>query len=597
MADSSSISIREQFRAVVEVATYRLRFTVGIAVFSVFAALLEGIGASFLIPIIQIVAGNSSSSDPGGIQGAFVRAYELLGIPFTLEFIVLGVAVVMVTRYTATFVAEWFGEILRANYIRDLQLDGFDGALHADVAYFDDRGSDEILNAIITQTIYAGNMIRHLVNVFKDLMLALAYLFVAFYFAPRLTVLTALILGSVFYLIRNVVEPGYTVGNRVADANEQIQTAVQAGTQGIRDVKLYGMINELYRDTQEAVNQFADATVDLKRNEAAIDSGYELMVSLTVFLLIYVALEYLSLSLSSLGVFLFAMFRLAPQASALNHDLYVLEGDLPHFVRTSAFTEEIEAREEPDTGDAPAPESVDRITFDDVGFSYNGENAVLEQFSFEARDGEFVAFVGQSGAGKSTLVSLLARLYRHDRGDILANGTPLEEIDLAEWRSRLAVVRQDPHIFNDTLRYNLTVGDRTATQEELDRVCEIAKVSEFMDDLANGYETVLGDDGVQLSGGQRQRVSLARALLSDAEILVLDEATSDLDTGLEREVQREIESMDRDYIIIAIAHRLSTVANADQIYTVEDGRIIESGEHHELVDNGGKYAQLYTMQS
>lgn len=595
MADPADISVREQARAVWKIATYRPRVTAGIAVFGVFAALLEGIGASFLIPIIQVVTGNQS--DPGGIQGLFIDAYGLLGVPFTLETIIIGVVAVMTVRYAATFLTTWFGEILRANYIRDLQLEGFDGALHAHVGYFDERGSDGILNAIITQTIYAGNMIGHLVRVFRDLMLALAYLFVAFFFAPALTLLSAVVLGGMFYLIRNVIEPGYTVGDRVAEANERIQTAVQAGTQGIRDVKLYGMISELYGDTREAVDLFADATIDLKRNKAAIRSGYELMVSLTVFLLIYVALAYLSLSLSSLGVFLFAMFRLAPQASALNNDLYELQGDLPHFVRTDEFIDEINEREETDSGETPAPEPVDRVEFDNVGFSYDGEADVLDDFSFEVGSGEFVAFVGQSGAGKSTLVSLLSRLYRHDRGDIRINGTPIEELDLAGWRSQLAIVRQDPHIFNDSLRYNLTLADRDASEEELDRVCEIARVSEFIDGLSDGYETVLGDDGVQLSGGQKQRVSLARALLSDAEVLVLDEATSDLDTELERQVQREIESMDQDYIMIAIAHRLSTVSNADRIYTVESGRIIESGGHNELVDSGGKYAQLYAMQS
>jgi subfamily B ATP-binding cassette protein MsbA len=170
-------------------------------------------------------------------------------------------------------------------------------------------------------------------------------------------------------------------------------------------------------------------------------------------------------------------------------------------------------------------------------------------------------------------------------------------MDIGEWREHIAVVRQDPYVFNDTLRYNLTIGDRDASQVEIERVCEIARVDEFIDDLPNGYDTAIGDNGVRLSGGQKQRVALARALLTDADLLILDEATSDLDSNLEKEVQAAIEAMDREYIVMTIAHRLSTVKNADRIYAVEGGRISEVGEHNELVENGGKYAELYAIQA
>jgi subfamily B ATP-binding cassette protein MsbA len=188
-------------------------------------------------------------------------------------------------------------------------------------------------------------------------------------------------------------------------------------------------------------------------------------------------------------------------------------------------------------------------------------------------------------------------MYEPADGEILANRTPIGDMDIGEWRERIAVVRQNPYIFDDTLRYNLTIADRDASQAEIERVCEIAQVNEFLNDLPNGYETLLGDDGVRLSGGQKQRVALARALLKDADLLILDEATSDLDSNLEKEVQSAIEVMEREYIVMTIAHRLSTVKNADRIYAVEGGRISEVGEHGELVENGGKYAELYAIQA
>jgi subfamily B ATP-binding cassette protein MsbA len=291
------------------------------------------------------------------------------------------------------------------------------------------------------------------------------------------------------------------------------------------------------------------------------------------------------------------MFQLGPKVSQLNQQFYNLENDLPHLVRTQKFIQELESREEPNEPTRDVPAEVDHVEFDDVRFSYDDEEQVLRGVNFEVEKGEFIAFVGQSGAGKSTIVSLLARLYEVDEGEIRANGVPVHEMDIDEWRDRLSIVRQSPFIFNDTLRYNLTIGNRDVTEAELDRVCEIARVDEFFDDLPNGYDTMLGDDGVRLSGGQKQRVSLARALLEDADLLVLDEATSDLDSNLEQEVQAAIEAMDRDYAMITIAHRLSTVQNADRIYTMDDGGVTETGTHAELLDNGGQYEELYAIQS
>jgi subfamily B ATP-binding cassette protein MsbA len=304
------------------------------------------------------------------------------------------------------------------------------------------------------------------------------------------------------------------------------------------------------------------------------------------------------MSLGSLGVFLFAMFRLGPKVSGLNSKIYQIENNLPHLVRTQEFIDELGRSREPDTEAEPVPEEVQSIVFDDIHFSYQGqEEEALSGITMEFEKGEFIGFVGQSGAGKSTIVSILARLYEPEFGEVRSNGRSIHEMPIDGWRERIAVVRQDPFIFNDTLRYNLTIGNRDVSEAQLDEVIRIAKIEEFFDELPDGYDTQLGDNGVRLSGGQKQRVALARALLKDADILVLDEATSDLDSSLEKEVQQSIENLDRDYAMVGIAHRLSTVQNADRIYTIDSGRIIETGQHEELIAAGGQYADLYAIQS
>lgn len=599
MSDTPDVSRREQLRALVRVAKFRPKLTVGIIFGGVFAALLEGVGLSFIVPIIEIV---QSSGDPSaeadGLLGAFVTVYDTLGIPLSLGYVILGVSAVLTVRWTATFIVRWLRAALVVYYTREIQTQSFDRALDARIKYFDQEGSDDILNAIVTQSEYAGRTIEYVVNFFEQGFLTVLYLGVAFVIAPYLTIFAIVILGGVTVLFRRVLEPGYDLGNQVAQANEDLQEAAQAGTQGVRDTKLFGLKSELFDDFLGAVNQFANKSVTLRRNEQIINNFYNLLTAVSVFALIFLAIEFANLSLGALGVFLFAMFRAGPKASTLNTLLYRVENNLPHLVRTQDFINELERNREPTDDAEPVPDTIETVEFDDVRFSYAGqEDEALSELSFSFDSGEFIGFVGQSGAGKSTIVSLLARMYEPDTGEVRVNGRSIHQMDIDVWRSKIAVVRQDPFIFNDTLRYNLTIGNRDVSEAELDRVRRIAKVEEFFDDLPDGYETQLGDDGVRLSGGQRQRVALARALLKDAEVLVLDEATSDLDSDLERQVQAAIESMDRDYAIIGIAHRLSTVQNADRIYTVADGKITEAGTHEELIKRDGQYAELYAIQA
>ena len=591
------VSRREKIHALFDVAKFNPKFTVLIVVLGLGAAVLEGIGLGFILPIIEIVQSENPAAEASGFLGVFVTVYRTLGVPFVLQFVIVGVALVMIVRYTLSFMVAWFREALRTYYTRDLQIRAFDNALDAKVEYYDQEGSDDILNAIITQTFYAGRVIIRVVKFIEQAFLSIVYLLIALVVAPVLTLYTSVVLGGITVLMRRVIEPGYDLGDEVADANEQRQAAAQAGTQGIRDIRIFGVADELFDDFVNAVNKYTGARISLRRNEAAIQKFYNLMVSVSVFALIYFALTFANLSISSLAVFLFAMFRLGPRVSNLNQMFYRIENDLPHLVRTQEFIQTLEQYEEPNVTTGNVPAEIKHVEFNDVRFSYDGEENVLQGIDFEVEQSEYIAFVGESGAGKSTIVSLLTRLYQQYDGDIRANGVPIDDMDIGEWRDRITVVRQNPFIFDDTLEYNLTIGNRDAADREIERVCEIARVDEFLDDLPKGYDTLLGDDGVRLSGGQKQRVALARALLEDADLLILDEATSDLDSNLEKEVQQGIEGMDREYAIIAIAHRLSTVENADRIYTVEDGRIAECGSHSDLLSKNGTYAELYAIQS
>lgn len=238
------------------------------------------------------------------------------------------------------------------------------------------------------------------------------------------------------------------------------------------------------------------------------------------------------------------------------------------------------------------------VSFRDVCFRYPDTDAlVLTDVNLEVAAGETVAFVGRSGAGKTTLTNLIARFYDVTSGSICLDGTDLRDIEPESYRSLLGIVEQDVFLFDGTIRENIAYARRRASDDEVVRAATAAAADEFIRRLPEGYETIIGERGVKLSGGQRQRIAIARAVLADPKILILDEATSNLDSESERLIQRSLAELLQDRTAFVIAHRLSTIANADKIVVLEDGRIVEVGTHQELLDHGGRYQDMVYLQS
>ena len=236
------------------------------------------------------------------------------------------------------------------------------------------------------------------------------------------------------------------------------------------------------------------------------------------------------------------------------------------------------------------------LCFDGVEFGYQETREVLHEVSFRAAPGEMVALVGHSGGGKTTISKLIPRFYDPDAGRVQVDGVDLRDVTLRSLRQQIAVVFQEPTLFNATVRENITYGKLDATEDEIVAAARAANAHEFVIDLSDGYDTLIGERGVRLSGGQRQRVALARALLKDRRILILDEATSAVDSETERLIQEAMSHLMQGRTSVVIAHRLSTVLHADQILVIEEGRIVEQGRHADLLAAGGVYSRLYAEQ-
>jgi ATP-binding cassette subfamily B protein len=240
------------------------------------------------------------------------------------------------------------------------------------------------------------------------------------------------------------------------------------------------------------------------------------------------------------------------------------------------------------------------VTYDDVSFSYEtdegGDEQVLQNVSFDVEPGEMVGLVGPTGAGKTTLMKLLMRMYDVDSGEVRVDGTDVREVTLRSLREHVGYVSQEPYLFYGTVRENIAYGHPDATDEDVEAAAKAAGAHEFVVDLKDGYDTKVGERGVKLSGGQRQRVSIARAVLKDPDVLVLDEATSHVDNETEAVIQNSLEDLIAERTAFAIAHRLSTVRHADTILVLDDGELVEQGTHDELLRADGLYATLWRVQ-
>ena len=481
-----------------------------------------------------------------------------------------------------------------------VQVEMFAHLMRADLSFFHDTPTGGLISRFNNDVwVMRSAVTQSLTGIAKDSLTVVFLVGLMFYQDWEMALIA-------FVAFPAAILPIVRIGRRLrkVSTTTQIETGTLSSLleetfQGARHVKAYGMEDYETRRASNVIEKLYRLVMKATRTRSATQPIMETLGSVAVAMVIFYGGSRVVAGATTPGVFFSFVTALLlayqPVKNLANLNANLQEG-LAAAARVFALLD-LEPEIKDRAGAKPLPAGPGEVRFDDVHFSYSPAKTALHGISLVVPAGRTVALVGPSGGGKTTLLNLIPRFYDVDRGRVTVDGNDVRDVSLASLRARIAIVSQEVSLFHDSVRANIAYGRPDASDAEIRQAAALAGAADFIDGLPQGYETLVGERGTKLSGGQRQRIAIARALLKNAPILLLDEATSSLDNESERVVQAALSTLMKGRTTLVVAHRLSTIADADLIYVIEDGRVVEQGRHAELIARGRTYARLYALQA
>jgi ABC-type multidrug transport system fused ATPase/permease subunit len=554
----------------------------------VFASLSEGIGIGLLIPFLQAATGEPDTTSLfGRIFGGLDPDQRMLVVGGAIIGMVL---VRTVMLYTHVVVLNW----LNQRVSQDLRRGMYRQTLDLGHPFIQRRQPSELLNVMDTQLWRASDALGYLFALVVNASTIAVFGLMLLVISWQLTIGAAVAVVLASLTIRLLTRRARHLGEVSTAANGNLLRHLLDMLNGARMIVAFGREASETRRFDGATEEVRQAFFRLERVVGLVHPLVEFLYTPLLIVAVLVAVRS-GVALPTLIAFLLLVYRLQPHARNLEHNRVLLAGSAAAVAAVKELYEQ-DGATRIHSGTRPFAGLAEMVRFDRVGFRYREDRAeVLREVSLEIHRGEVTALVGESGAGKSTIINLLLRFHDPSAGAILVDGVPLAELDLAAWRSRIAIAGQDAELMTGSIADNIGFGlpEGQADRAAIIEAAQQADAAGFIATLPQGYDTQVGAGGLSLSGGQRQRISLARALLRRPDILLLDEATNALDGLSETAVQQALARLGGRTAVVVVAHRLSTIQHADRVVVLEAGQVVEQGRPAVLARAGGAFARLY----
>ena len=591
------------------------RYAIPYGIFSLLYALFNTLTFGLIIPILNTMFDDGFTPEyveklpPLRFDGDYVNdlfnfAYSHLFNTYDPRNILMLLAIVaVIVSFLSNlfrYLGSWTIETMRARTLQRMRNEMFSRVMDMNVGYFSEQRKGDIISKITSDIGVVQFCITNTLQVsFREPFLIIGYIVMMVAISWELSIFSILFLPVVALLIGSIVKrlrhPARTNQQRMGEMVSTLEESLA----GIKVIKSYNATQYVKKKYYEISADLARLTLSMARRQQLASPMSEFLgITAVGVILVFGGSLVAKGSLDPGGFIAFvAIFSqiTRPVRTFIDQFANINQG----IAAGERIFSVIDSR--PEIEDRPDARTLDglkrKIEFRDVHFSYDGTREVIDGISFEILRGQTVALVGPSGGGKSTLSELIPRFYDPTRGEILIDGISLRDYTQESLRAHMSVVAQDTVLFNDTIENNIAMGKPGATHEEVVEAARIANADSFIRECAEGYDTNIGDRGVKLSGGQRQRLSIARAVLKNPDILILDEATPAPDPERQKLAQEALNKLLVGRTSVVIAHRLSTIHNADRIIVIDHGRIAEEGTHNELMERGGIYAKLIEMQS